>query len=114
MSNITPEHPVIYRGANVTFVKRMANLTQKQVYCNCVQEQYKKFVTAENNPQQSNALRISQLISASNGLGGKIIFGNKCSNQKSFIYKPININMLFIKKKELYFAIAYKIFSKNN
>jgi hypothetical protein len=90
MSNITPEHPVIYRGANVTFVKRMANLTQKQVYCNCVQEQYKKFVTAENNPQQSNALRISQLISASNGLGGKIIFGNNINQNTKAKYLSLN------------------------
>jgi len=74
MSDASFGFPVVYRGANVSFVKRMANLTEKQIYCNCVQEHYKKIVTAENNPQQSNALRISQLLSVNAGLGGKTVF----------------------------------------
>ena len=90
MSDASFGYPVIYRGANVTFVKTMANLTQKQVYCNCVQEHYKKIVTAENNPQQSNAQRVAQLISASTGLGGKIIFGNNINYNTKAKYLSLN------------------------
>jgi hypothetical protein len=82
--------PVVYKGSKVTFVKTMANLTDKQVYCNCVPEHYKKIVTAENNPQQSNAMRISQLLSASTGLGGKIIFGNNANRNVNNKFKALN------------------------
>lgn len=90
MSNITPGYNVIYKGSNVTFVKGMANLTEKQVYCNCRQQEYKKIVTAENNPQQSNAQRVAQLISASTGLGGKIIFGNNINQATKAKYLSLN------------------------
>jgi len=90
MSNITPGYPIIYRGSNVRFVKRMANLTEKQIYCNCVQEQYKKFVTAENSPQLSNAQRVSHLLSVNNGLGGKIVFGNNIDDNVKNKFKALN------------------------
>jgi hypothetical protein len=80
----------VYRGANVTFVKNMANLTQKQVYCNCVQEHYKKFSTSENNPQISNAQRVSQLLSVNTGLGGKIVFGNNINVDVKDKFKSLN------------------------
>jgi hypothetical protein len=90
MSDVSFGFPVVYKGSKVTFVKRMANLTDKQVYCNCVQEHYKKIVTAENNPQQSNALRVSQLLSGSTGLGGKIIFGNNANRNVKNKFKALN------------------------
>jgi hypothetical protein len=90
MSDASFGFPVVYKGANVTFVKNMANLTQKQIYCNCVQEQYKKIVTAENTPPQSNAMRISQLLAGSTGLGGKIIFGNNANRNAKNKFKALN------------------------
>jgi len=74
--------PVTYKGANVSFIKRMDRQTQKDVYCNCIQQQYKKFKTAENNPHISNATRVSQILSGNSSLGGKIFFGNASNNRK--------------------------------
>jgi len=74
--------PVTYKGANVSFVKQMTRQTANNVYCGCIQAQYKKFVTAENNPQISNAQRISQLLSSKTSLGGKTFFGNANNHRK--------------------------------
>jgi hypothetical protein len=74
--------PVTYKGANVSFIKQMARQTQKQIYCGCIKRQYKKFVTAENNPQISNAQRVSQILSANTSLGGKTFFGNVGKNRE--------------------------------
>jgi len=74
--------PVTYKGANVSFVKQMTRQTANDVYCGCIQEQYKKFKTAENDPHISNAQRVSQILSSSSSLGGKIFFGNASKNRK--------------------------------
>jgi hypothetical protein len=71
-----------YKGANVSFVKRVVRQTQNQVYCGCIQPQYKQIKTAENDPHVSNAMRISQILSYTSSLGGKINFGNVNSNSK--------------------------------
>jgi hypothetical protein len=76
------EFPVTYKGANVSFVKQMTRQTTNDIYCGCIQAQYKKFVTAENNPSISNAQRISQILSSQAKLGGKIVFGNVNNNRK--------------------------------
>jgi len=87
--------PVTYKGANVSFVKRMNRQTQKDVYCSCVQSYYKKFSTAENNPNISNAMRVSQILSASSNLGGKTYFGNSASNKKTkydyYLYSALQL-----------------------
>jgi hypothetical protein len=74
--------PVTYKGANVSFVKQMTRQNQNQIYCGCIQRQYKKFVTAENNPHISNAQRVSQILSASTSLGGRTFFGNANNNRQ--------------------------------
>lgn len=72
-----------YKGANVSFVKQLTKQTQRGVYCKCIQSYHKKFVTAENNPQISNAQRISQILSSSSALGGKTFFGNRNARSES-------------------------------
>jgi hypothetical protein len=74
--------PVTYKGANVSFVKQMTRQNQNQIYCGCIQRQYKKFVTAENNPHISNAQRVSQILSSGAALGGKTLFGNANNYRK--------------------------------
>jgi hypothetical protein len=83
MSNTEFGFPVNYKGANISFVKQMTKQTQKGVYCGCVKRYYKKFVTAENSPQISNAQRVSQILSSGASLGGKIFFGNANNNRKN-------------------------------
>lgn len=46
--------------------------------CNCFQENYKQFKTAENDPNISNTLRISNLLQNNNK--GKIRLGNTYLN----------------------------------
>jgi hypothetical protein len=84
--------PVTYKGANISFIKQMARQNSKQIYCNCIKYQYKKFVTAENNPHISNARRISQILSSSASLGGKTVFGN--TNNINSKYYALNSNLI--------------------
>jgi hypothetical protein len=61
-------------GRNANLKKLINYESQKNVYCLCIQEQYKKFKTAENDPNISNTLRISDLIQSN--IGSKTRFGN--------------------------------------
>lgn len=54
--------------------KSILKQTPNQIYCQCVKEEYKKFSTAENNPNISTNMRISQVVQ--NSLGGNVRFGN--------------------------------------
>ena len=80
MSESNYVYPVNYKGANVSFIKQLTKVNQKGIYYGCVKREYKKFTSAENDPNISNAQRVSQIL-RSNSLGGKINFGNVNNNR---------------------------------
>jgi hypothetical protein len=65
-------------GRNSNSKKLINYCSHYQSQSNCFQENYKQFKTAENDPNISNALRISNLLK--NNIKGKIRIGNTYLN----------------------------------
>jgi hypothetical protein len=58
----------------------------KKIFCNCYQEEYKKFTSQSLSTNTSNSQRISQIISSS--VGGSTQFGSY------YLGKPVVFNYL--------------------
>jgi len=61
-------------GRHANLRKLINYQTAKLIYCECYQEKYKKYQTAENDPNISSNIRFSNLIQTN--VGSKIRFGN--------------------------------------
>ena len=72
-------------GRNSKSKKLISYNNNNPIICYCFQENYKKIKTAENNPNISNTLRLSNILQ--NNINGKIRVGNTYlpSGKKPFI-----------------------------